>query len=128
MLGRLFSISLILFIVINAAYAEDAEDWMPDPNLRKAVRERLIQQGIGIPENTPLTPESITRMDRLDIRSMNITDLTGLERAVNLRSLVAWDNQIQDLRPLADLKKIRYLNLGVNQIIRPITACGVSKP
>ncbi len=99
-------------------YAEDAQEshWMPDPALREAVQERLIQQGIGIPENTPLIPESITRMDRLDIRSMNITDLTGLEHAVNLRSLVAWDNQIQDLRPLADLKEIRYLNLGVNQI------------
>lgn len=65
MFRRLFLITLVLFIVINAVYAQE-EDWMPDPNLRKAVRERLIQQGIGIPENTPLTPESITRMGRVD--------------------------------------------------------------
>ena len=116
MFRRLFSITLVLFIVINAVYAQE-EDWMPDPNLRKAVRERLIQQGIGIPENTPLTPESITRMGRLDIRAMNITDLTGLEHAVNFQALIAYDNQIQDLRPLANLKEIHYLNLGVNQIV-----------
>ena len=105
-----------IFVYNTSVYAEDAEEWMPDPALREAVRERLIQQGIGIPENTPLTPPSITRMDRLDIRAMNITSLKGLEHAVNLHTLVAYDNQIQDLRPLANLKEMHYLNLGVNQI------------
>ena len=114
---QLFLTSVIGILVYNASvYAENEEDWMPDPALREAVRERLIQQGIGIPEDTPLTPASITRMGGLDIRAMNITSLKGLEHAVNLQTLVAYDNQIQDLRPLANLKEIHYLNLGVNQI------------
>lgn len=105
-------------LVNNASlYAEDAEEWMPDPNLRKAVRESLIQQGIGVPENTPLTPESITRMWGLDSRSMNIINLTGLEHAVNLQSLVTANNQIQDLHPLANLKEIHFLDLSGNQIV-----------
>ena len=110
-------LSVIGILVYNTSvYAENEEDWMPDPALREAVRERLIQQRIGIPEDTPLTPASITRMGGLDIRAMNITSLKGLEHAVNLQTLVAYDNQIQDLRPLANLKEIHYLNLGVNQI------------
>ena len=110
-------LSVMGILVYNASvYAQNEEEWMPDPVLREAVRERLIQQGIGIPEDTPLTPASITRMGGLDIRAMNITSLKGLEHAVNLQTLVAYDNQIQDLRPLADLKEIHYLNLGVNQI------------
>ncbi|MXV73692.1 leucine-rich repeat domain-containing protein, partial [Candidatus Poribacteria bacterium] len=88
-----------------------AEDWMPDPNLRKAVRQKL-----SMPMDILLTPACITQMKNLDIRAMNITNLTGLEHAVNLRVLIAYDNQIQDLRPLANLKEIHYLNLGVNQI------------
>ena len=117
-LGFQFLFLCVMGILVynTFAYAENEEEWMPDPALREAVRERLIQQGIGIPENTPLTPASITRMAGLDIRAMNITSLKGLEHAVNLQTLVAYDNQIQDLRPLANLKEIHYLNLGVNQI------------
>ena len=111
---KYFLIVLWLCVATSIYAQEDA--WMPDATLRKAVRERLIQQGIGIPENTPLTPASIKRMGGLDIRAMNITSLKGLEHAVNLQTLVAYDNQIQDLRPLANLKEIHYLNLGVNQI------------
>jgi len=94
-----------------ATTSAPAQDWMPDPNLRKAVRQRL-----SMPMDIPLTPACITQMKSLDIRAMNITNLTGLEHAVNLQTLVAYDNQIQDLRPLANLKEIHYLNLGVNQI------------
>ncbi len=88
-----------------------AEEWMPDPNLRKAVRQKL-----SIPVDIPLTPTCIEHMNSLDIRAMNITNLTGLEYTVNLRVLIAYGNQIQDLRPLANLKEMHYLNLGVNQI------------
>ncbi|MDE0009645.1 MAG: leucine-rich repeat domain-containing protein [Candidatus Poribacteria bacterium] len=117
MYKRLLSLIVVLFmfITMNIAYTQE-EHWMPDATLRKAVRERLIQQGIGIPENTPLTPASITRMGGLDIRSMNITSLKGLEHAVNLQTLVAIGNQIQDLRPLANLKEIHFLDLSGNQI------------
>ena len=115
MYRRLFSLIIALFIGINVAYAQESH-WMPDPNLRKAVRARLVRQGIGVPENTPLTPESITRLGGLDIRSMNITSLTGLEHAVNLPALVANGNEIQDLRPLANLKEIHFLDLSSNQI------------
>ena len=112
----IFVFTIGMLVYNSSVYPENEEVWMPDPALREAVREKLIQQGIGIPENTPLTPASITRMAGLDIRSMNITSLKGLEHAVNLQGLVAYHNQIQDLRPLADLKEIHNLNLGVNQI------------
>ncbi len=112
---RLFLFILVLFMGINIAYAQE-EQWMPDPNLRQAVRESLIQQGIGVPNNVPLTPVSITHLAGLHIRGMNITSLKGLEHAVNLQSLVALNNQIEDLRPLANLKEIHFLDLSGNQI------------
>ena len=98
-------------------YAEDAEDWMPDPNLRKAVREE-----IGVPAGVSITPEDIAKVVRLNAESMNITDLTGLERFVNLENIVANHNHIEDLRPLAGLTNLGDLHLSYNNIedLRPL--------
>ena len=49
MYKSLFSLIIALFIGINIAYAQEL-DWMPDPALREAVREKL-----GIPADNPLT-------------------------------------------------------------------------
>ena len=40
MYRRFFSLIVVLFIVMNIAYAQE-EHWMPDPKLRKAVRDKL---------------------------------------------------------------------------------------
>ena len=51
MYKRLFSLIVALFIAINIAYAQGL-DWIPDPNLRKAVREE-----IGVPEGMHLSQQ-----------------------------------------------------------------------
>jgi uncharacterized membrane protein YgcG len=51
--------SLCLLIVCSVAIAQ--EDWMPDPNLRQAVREAL-----GLLDGIPLTQIEIQRLARLD--------------------------------------------------------------
>ena len=113
---RLFSLIIALFIGINIAYAQGL-DWMPDPNLRKAVREE-----IGVPEGVPITEVDIAKVVRLNVASMDITDLTGLERFVNLQNIVADHNHIQDLRPLASLTNLGDLHLNYNNIqdLRPL--------
>ncbi len=109
---QLTLVSVIGMFVYNAfIYAEDAEEWIPDPNLRKAVREE-----IGVPEGVSITPEDIAKVVRLNAESMNITDLTGLERFVNLENIVANHNQIEDLRPLAGLTNLGDLHLSHNTI------------
>ena len=110
MYKRLFSLVIALFICLNLAYAQGL-DWMPDPNLRKAVL-----QEIGVPEGVPITEVDIARVVRLNAESMNVTDLTGLERFVNLENIVANHNDIQDLRPLARLTNLGDLHLNHNTI------------
>ena len=90
-------------------YAENEEDWMPDPNLRWFVRERL-----EIPDNIPMTPRDLLRLTdlniRLNIRAKDvITNLQGLEYAVNLEFLNIERSNISDLTPLAGLQNIRVL-------------------
>ncbi len=117
MYKRLFSVIITLFITTNIAYAQGL-DWMPDPNLRKAV-----QQEMGVPEGVPITEVDIAKVVRLNIASMDIMDLTGLERFANLENIVAHHNHIQDLHPLARLTNLGDLNLNHNDIedLRPLT-------
>ena len=107
---RLFSFFIPLFIGINLAYAQGL-DWMPDPNLRKAVREEM-----GVPEGVPITEVDIAKVVSLNAASMDIIDLTGLERFVNLKSLVLVGNRVQDIHPLRNLTKLTFLDLGGNAI------------
>ena len=114
MYKRLFSLIVALFTVTNTTYAQKAQ-WMPDPVLRKAVHQQL-----EIDTNTPLTKADMLELVVLDTPKLQIvekiSDLTGLEYAVNLEFLLLPQNRIKDLRPLANLKKLTLLDLGVNAI------------
>ena len=102
-----------------------AETWMPDANLRAAVRGAL-----GLGPNDSLTQQAIENLTSLrylgpDLRdNQKITDLTGLEHAVNLEHLDLYAHFIRDLRPLVRLGKLRSLWLAGNRIanIRPLTS------
>ena len=99
-------------LVYNASvYAEEAEEWMPDPALREAIRETL-----GIPAHLPLTPEHLQSLVKLDVTEKGVVDLTGLEHATSLRRLFADKNSIQDILPLTNLTSMEFLSLNENQI------------
>ena len=106
---QLLLLSVVGMFVYNAfTYAEDAEEWMPDPALREVVSEQL-----GV--------ENFTQADMLLLPNLiaigrNIVDLKGLEHAKNLGFLDLGGNQISDLRPLAGLTHLEVLRLGRNQI------------
>ena len=89
--------------------------WMPDTNLREAVRQKL-----EIDTNIPLTEADMLRLVALDTLKLQITekisDLTGLEHAINLEFLIVAQNRVQDIRPLASLTKLTFLDLGGNAI------------
>ncbi|RKU19255.1 hypothetical protein C6500_11185 [Candidatus Poribacteria bacterium] len=86
--------------------------WMPDPALRQAVREKL-----DIPVDTPLTRAYLQEhLTSLDVRYKEIVDLTGLEHATDLQALVLIGNKIHDISPLSGLTGLIYINLGGNQI------------
>ena len=84
-----------------------------DANLAAAIRREL-----------ELAPDSpITQLDMLKLRRIfwkdpghQITDLIGLEHAINLSSLSLYGNQIKDITPLSQLTKLDNLRLTDSQI------------
>ena len=110
--GRSLGFQLLLVFVIGLfvykvpIYAEGAEEWMPDANLRQAVREAL-----GLPAGEPLTKEKIQGLDFLDAHGRDIMDITGLEFATNLEVAHLSKNPITDLRSLSNLTSLEKLHI-----------------
>ena len=106
---------LIMFSFTSIASAQ--EDWMPDLNMRKAIREAL-----QLPNDVPITDANMANLVAFEAKDRNIRDLTGLERAMNLQWLTLGSNEIQDLSPLAGLTSLKGLWIYLNPIsdIRPL--------
>lgn len=84
---------------------------IPDPNLASVVREKL-----GLSPSEDITKHVMLALIRLNLPNRQITDLTGLEHAINIRSLNFSSNQIQNITPLRKLTKLTSLNLFRNPI------------
>ena len=55
---QVFFASVVSILAYNAfSYAEDAEAWMPDPYLERAVREKL-----EFPDEIPMLPEDMAEL------------------------------------------------------------------
>ena len=104
--------SVVGILVYNTfTYAEDAEEWMPDPILRQAIREAL-----EIPDGIPMLPADMTALSHLLIIEHNIRSLKGLEHAINLEFLHLGRSEVSDLIPLAGLENLWALKLFENPI------------
>ena len=101
---------LLLFISVSVVFAQETH-WMPDPALRKVIREAL-----ELPETTPLEKYHLQILTELIAHGKGINDLTGLEFATNLRVLILRHNYITDLSPLADLQHLQKVDLLNNRI------------
>ena len=95
----------------NAATSLDASLWMPDKNLRRQMRRKF-----GITDDTKLTQARMTHLTSLVFINEQISDITGLEYAVNLTELVFQNTQISDLQPLSGLTSLESLKLVDNNI------------
>ena len=95
---------------------------IPNANLRA-----VIEDALGKAPGTPIAPAEMVTLTRLEARNANISDLTGLEGATNLKSLrlegeeVAagtWNNSnsVSDLSPLAGLTRLEELDLWKNSV------------
>lgn len=81
-----------------------------DPRLLAAVRTALGKPTGGI------TRAEMAGLTSLSANNRAITNLTGLEYAVNLTFLNVTQNAIRDLTPLAGLTNLFELSAGLNQI------------
>jgi hypothetical protein len=114
-INRFISTVMLIGLLLIATprgiiYAENEEDWMPDPHLRQAVREEL-----GIPDAIPMTPADMAELYAL-VKEYNIKSLRGLEHAINLKFLHIGRSEVSDIIPLAGLKDLRELKLFGNRI------------
>ena len=103
------------------AVVETAVD-IPDPNFRAAVETAL-----GKAAGDSINLSAMARLTYLEARNTDITDLTGLEGATNLKELElgredvgdgSWQNSnsVSDLSPLAGLTQLEGLNLRQNAV------------
>ena len=84
---------------------------IPDANLAAAVRETL-----GLATGEAVTQLDMLKLGYLGASARQIADLTGLEHAVNLKSLSLGENQIRDITPLAGSTILERLELYGNSI------------
>ncbi|WP_404459812.1 leucine-rich repeat domain-containing protein [Sutcliffiella horikoshii] len=92
------------------------------PNIQQQIvnvpDENLLNQ---LKASLDITNENIyvSDMERLTYFSAsgsNITDITGLEYAVNLQELSIYNNNITDISPLENLTNLTYLDIEINNI------------
>ena len=88
---------------------------MPDARLRSLVLQQTAGGGILIDVGV-LVRWRMESLSRLNAFNAGISDLTGLEAAINLRSADLGSNGVSDLAPLAELDALRDLNLEDNLV------------
>src|SRR5437867_11826500 len=84
-----------------------------DKNLEKAVRKFVFDKRDN---DKPIVEADVANLSTVQGTGLEITDLAGLEKCVNLASLDLAKNRIKDLGPLKGLSKLQYLNLADNQV------------
>ena len=84
---------------------------IPDGNLAAVVWETL-----GLDTGDAVTQLDMLKLRHLEAPARQITDLTGLEHAVNLKGLYLGENQIRDITPLAGSTILEGLQLYGNSI------------
>ena len=90
---------------------ENVDAWMPDENLRRAIKSELKLGDI------PLEIAHLQQLERLISIEDGIESIVGLEHAVNLKFLHLAPNKISDLTPLANLHNLQTLKLYLNRLV-----------
>ena len=105
-----FTFILLIFLSIPSTSAAQTVN-IPDPNLRAAIAAEL-----GKASSDPITTSDMAALRSLTARESNISDLTGLEHAINLTLLYLQDNLISDISAVSDLTNLRTLGFWNNNI------------
>ncbi len=90
-------------------------------NFADDIVKLAVENELGIADPTTLDMRHIRELIMFD---GSVSNLTGLEYAVNLETLILPTGQVSDLSPLSELHKLHYLRLCYNQItdLGPLTS------
>jgi len=110
---RVFTITdeWVEYSVTTPVFASADPVTIPDLGLRDAV-----QAALGITDGRDPTEQEMQDLPDVIATERSISDLTGIEYAMNLRVLNLEDNQISDISALSGLTGLVFLNLHGNQI------------
>ena len=91
---------------------------IPDPNLRAAIAEALHKA-----PGDAITRAEMEMLGELEAQGREITDLSGIAFAINLRKLNVFNNTLADISPVASLRNLGTLFIGDNTVsdISPLT-------
>lgn len=111
-----FAVYLLICLLVPLAAAAQTVD-IPDANLRAKIEEAL-----GKASGDAITVTNMETLTRLSAQNANISDLTGLEFAINLTSLNLGSeyvgggptnsNSVSDISPLIALTNLTELGLS----------------
>ncbi|HWH70501.1 MAG TPA: hypothetical protein VNT26_14030, partial [Candidatus Sulfotelmatobacter sp.] len=93
---------------------------VPDPQLEAAIRTRLNQP------DRPLTTADLLALTDLHADSRAITNLSGLEGALNLTTLTLGGNTLTNLAPLEHLPQLGVLSLNQNRLTDVASLAGLT--
>ena len=96
---------------------EPKEVELKDTELRKLLNEKLGEKlGTTRATDQKITDVELEKLTDLNLDNSNITNLTGIEAAKNLKNLSLNRNSISNLSPLAGLTSLKTLSLKENKI------------
>ena len=107
---------LIAWVMCTGSALLGEDLFIPEPALQSA-----IARSLGVSEKSLSRSLVETQLIRLQANGLGLRDLTGLEYAKNLESLVLRDNLIKDLSPIQGLSKLRNLDLSGNRLTSLLT-------
>ena len=115
-------------------YPIDITSVLPPPETISILDQNLaavVKDTLGLTVNSDITQLDMLKLTTLtsdkkenrNIPEHHITDLTGIQHALNLKYLYLWNNQIRDITPIVALKQLEVVDLRNNQIsdIMPLT-------
>ena len=102
------NVAQLEFTLQSEAFADVAEEAVeiPDTNLRS-----VIETALGKASGDTITAAEMATLTALEVPSANISDLTGLQHAINLTELYLLGNDISNVSPLAGLTNLTTLLL-----------------
>ena len=109
---QLFRFMFFLLICLSIPLTATAQMVdIPDPNLRAA-----IETALGKASGATITAAEMATLTYLDSRDGDISDLTGLDYAINLTHLYLYNNSISDISAVSGLTNLTDLGLSGNSI------------
>ena len=116
-----FTFFLLMYLTLPLIAMAQVVD-IPDPNLRAAIEAEL-----GKASGAPITVDEMATLPRLEAPEADISNLIGLEHAINLKKLNLWGNSVKDLSPLVGLTNLESLFLDANGISNLSPLAGLTK-